>query len=77
MAKETRGKRDVAKKGQQTDPRPWSFSLALSAIIVALSIVASATINPLFGRSVHWDWVAVIVPVSVILMTLAFRRRWI
>ena len=76
MARETGGKRGAPKKGQRPDPRTWSFSIVYSAIIVAISIVASATINPLFGRSVHWDWVAVIVPVSLILMTLAFRRRW-
>ena len=77
MARETKGKRGAAKKGQQPALRTWPFSLVTAAIIVAMSIVASATINPLFGRSVHWDWVAGIVPVSFILMTLAFRRRWI
>jgi hypothetical protein len=75
MARETR-KRGAAKKEQQPALRGWPFSLVTSAVIVTISIVASATINPLFGRSVHWDWVAGIVPVSFILMTLAFRRRW-
>jgi hypothetical protein len=45
--------------------------------IVGLAIVASATINPLFGRYVHWDWMAGVAPTGFILVTLAFRRRWV
>ncbi|MCH7801305.1 MAG: hypothetical protein IIC24_07145 [Chloroflexi bacterium] len=58
-------------------PRGWAYSLLWALLIVGLSIVASATINPLFGRYVHWDWMAGVAPVGFVLVTLAFRRRWV
>ena len=58
-------------------PRGWAYSLLWALLIVGLSIVASATINPLFGRAVHWDWMAGVAPVGFVLVTLAFRRRWV
>ena len=77
MAQETKGSPGTQKESPKSGPRTWAFSLAWSALVVAISIVASATINPLFGRSVHWDWVAGIAPVSFIVLSLAFRRRWL
>ena len=57
--------------------RSWTFSLIWAAVVVGVSIILSATINPLFGRYVHWDWMAGVAPVGFILLTLAFRRRWV
>lgn len=62
---------------QETMPRGWPVSLLWAAVIVGVSIALSATINPLFGRYVHWDWMAGVAPVSFVLLTLAFRRRWV
>lgn len=57
--------------------RSWTFSLFWAAVVVGVSIVLSATINPLFGRYVHWDWMAGVAPAGFILLTLAFRKRWV
>ncbi len=57
--------------------RTWTFSLLWAALIVGVAIVASATINPLFGRFVHWDWMAGVAPVGFVALALAFRRRWV
>ena len=58
-------------------PRSWMSSLIWAVAIVGVSIIASATINPLFGRFVHWDWMAGVAPVSFVILAIAFRRRWV
>ncbi|MDA0768854.1 MAG: hypothetical protein O2821_01360 [Chloroflexi bacterium] len=57
--------------------RGWLVSLIWATVVVGVSIILSATVNPLFERYVHWDWMAFIAPVSFVLLTLAFRRRWV
>jgi hypothetical protein len=49
----------------------------LSAAVVAVSVVASATVNPMLGRSVHWDWMAVAAPTLLVVLVIALRRRWV
>ena len=62
-------------KKQGESPRGWPASLIWAAVIVGVSIGLSATVNPLFGRYVHWDWMAGVAPVSFVILLLAFRRR--
>ena len=78
MAKHNQ-KQYVQKKKVSTQivPRSWVFSLILAAVVVGASILASATINPLFGRYVHWDWMVGIAPAGFALLTIGFRRRWV
>ena len=54
-------------------PRSWGVSLSWAAAVIGLALVASATINPLFGRSVHWDWMAGIAPVAFATPSLRLR----
>ncbi len=78
MTKRAMGKGQAG--GGTTDPpgsRTWTLSLFWAALVVGVAIVASATINPLFGRFVHWDWMAGVAPVGFVTMALAFRRRWV
>ena len=78
MAKRATGRRRESSAGTgPTGSRTWPVSLFWAALFVGVAIVASATINPLFGRFVHWDWMAGIAPVGFVTMALAFRRRWV
>ena len=69
-------KRSYAESGHALTPRSWRYSLFWAAVVVGVGIVASATINPLFDRSVHWDWMAGVEPTGFAVLTVAFRRRW-
>ena len=78
MAKRATGR--GRRGGGTTGPpgsRTWAFSLFWAALVVGVAIVGSATINPLFGRFVHWDWMAGVAPVGFVALALAFRRRWV
>ncbi len=78
MAKRATGRgRGSGGTTDQPGSRTWTFSLFWAALVVGVAIVASATINPLFGRFVHWDWMAGIAPVGFVTLALAFRRRWV
>jgi len=57
--------------------RGWLASTGQSAAVVAIGVVASATVNPMLGRSVHWDWMAVVAPTLLVVLVIALRRRWV
>ena len=76
MTRATEG-RDGGTAQARRQPRAWTFSLLWAIGVVGLFIPASATINPLFDRSVHWDWMAGIAPAEFVVFALALRRRWI
>ena len=59
------------------EPRSWVISVVVAAVILAITLTLSATINPLFGRAVHWDWVAGIAPVAFLAVLLSTRKRWL
>ena len=48
---------------QVLEKRSWPWSVAVS-----VGIAISATVNPLFDRAVHWDWMAG--------LAVALRNRW-
>ena len=76
MAEKTRSRRGT-QPASQNSPRSWVFSVFWGAAAVGATLAVSATVNPLFGRSVHWDWVAGIAPVAFVAIVLSFRRRWV
>ena len=57
--------------------RGWGISLGLAVVIVSAGIGLSAVINPLLGRYVHWDWMAVLAPTLLVVLAIALRRRWV
>ena len=70
--------RPTGTKAEATvQPRNWPQTALLAAIAVGLTLAVSATVNPLLGRSIHWDWVAGIAPVSFGALVYIFRRRWV
>jgi hypothetical protein len=58
-------------------PRSWLLSVVAAAVLVIFGVTLSAIINPLFGRYVHWDWMAGLAPVLFILALVSLRRRWV
>ncbi len=66
-----------APKKEAVQLRPWTLSVGLASVFVAAALVLSATINPLFGRSVHWDWAAGLSALLLVLLATAVRRRWV
>jgi len=63
------------KSGQEK--RSWLFSLGLALTIVGVGVALSAVVNPLLGRYVHWDWMAGVAPMALVLLALAIHRRWV
>lgn len=70
-------KPDRAKPEKTVVNRGWPVALAGSAVLVGGSIVVSAVVNPLFGRFVHWDWMAVLAPTLFLVVAISIRRRWV
>lgn len=63
-------------QGSRAGKRSWRSAISISVAMLAVGIAVSATVNPLFGRAVHWDWMAVLAPVLLVAMTLVLRNRW-
>ena len=57
--------------------RSWLISAVTALIFVGVGVALSALVNPLLGRYVHWDWMAVVAPTLLVLLTIALRRRWV
>ena len=57
--------------------RSWVVSLGLAAALVGVGVALSAVVNPVFGRYVHWDWMAGVAPAMLLLLAVALRRRWV
>ena len=77
MARQTKKPGKTPQGRRRAVPRSWVLSLVWATAIVGVSIIVSATINPLFGRSVHWDWMAGVAPVGFVALTMAFKRGWV
>jgi hypothetical protein len=73
---ETNKKNSSAAGNQVLEKRGWPWSVAVSVAVVGVGIAISATVNPLFDRAVHWDWMAVLAPVLLIGLAVALRNRW-
>ncbi len=63
-------------KARVTD-RTWVNSAVLALVIVIIATIASALINPLLNRVVHWNIVAVLMPSLFVLFTVLFKKRWV
>ncbi len=68
---------EVGKPGNDPAKRSWPIALLWAGALVGISMILSAVVNPLFGRYVHWDWMAVLAPTLFVVITLSLRRRWV
>ena len=64
-------------KAEQVSDRTWSGSLLPALVIVAIATAASAVINPLIDRTVHWDIMAVLMPALFVTFAILFKKRWV
>lgn len=62
---------------QEPARRSWMAAVAISGAVTAVGVALSATLNPMLGRAVHWDWMAVAAPSVFMLLALALRKRWV
>jgi len=65
--------------GQQIrkSDRKWTEAILSAAVLVVIATAASALINPLLGRTMHWNIVAVLMPSLFVLFALLFKKRWV
>ena len=63
--------------GSGRENRSWIVSIPVAAVLVGVGVFLSAVINPLFGRYVHWDWMAILASILFIAAVAAVRRRWV
>ena len=61
--------------GSGRENRSWIVSIPVAAVLVGVGVFLSAVINPLFGRYVHWDWMAILARILFIAAVAAVRRR--
>jgi len=53
------------------------LTLAAAGTLVGAAIILSAVVNPMFGRYIHWGWMAVLAPTLFVLFSLSLRNRWV
>jgi hypothetical protein len=70
-----KGQKRIPGRRPRVGERGWKVSLALAAAIVAGGVLLSATVNPFFGRYVHWDWMALAAPPLFVMLAVALRKR--
>ena len=63
------------RKAIELSERTWGSAAWLALAIVTIATVASAVINPLLGRSVHWDIRAMLMPAIFVAFTVLFKKR--
>ncbi len=62
---------------RQVADRTWTEALKWAVLIVVAATIASAVVNPLIGRTVHWNIMAVLMPALFIAFTFLFKKRWV
>ena len=71
------GKSEGAKPGKELGKRSWPVALTWAGALVGGAVILSAVVNPLFERSVHWDWMAGLASTLFVVASVAFRLRWV
>jgi 4-hydroxybenzoate polyprenyltransferase len=67
----------IRKNDKSKGDRKWVEAILSAAVLVVIATAASALINPLLGRTVHWNIVAVLMPSLFIVFALLFKKRWV
>ena len=48
-----------------------------AALVVVVATIASTFVNPLIGRTVHWNIMAVLMPTLFVAFSFLFKKRWV
>ena len=73
MSKPNGEREEKAEAGEAGSRQRWRVRLAAAALVVGASVSISAVLNPVIGRTVHWDWAAALASVLLVALTLALR----
>ena len=64
-----------AKAAEREPDRTWGRVVALAFALVVVATLASVVINPLLGRVVHWNIMAVLMPALFVAFTVLLKKR--
>ena len=63
------------KAGTREPDRTWARAAVLALALVAVAMLVSVVINPLLGRVVHWNIMAVLMPALFVGFTVLLKKR--
>ena len=72
--RERKGRSGTARAARAPD-RTWARAAIVALALVSIATVASAVINPMLGRVVHWNIMAVLMPTLLVLFTVLLKKR--
>ena len=72
--RERKGRSGRAQAARAPD-RTWARAALVALALVGVATAASVVINPLLGRVVHWNIMAVLMPTLLVLFTVLLKKR--
>ena len=72
--RERKGRNGGAQATRAPD-RTWARAALVALALVGIATAASAVINPLLGRVVHWNIMAVLMPALFVGFTVLLKKR--
>ena len=70
-----RKRRSGGARAARAPDRTWTRAALVALALVGVATAASAVINPLLGRVVHWNIMAVLMPTLLVLFTVLLKKR--
>ena len=67
----------AAKTAARAPDRTWARAAVIALTFVAIATLASAVVNPLLDRVVHWNIMAVLMPSLLVTFTVLLKKRWV
>ena len=72
--RERKGRSGGAQTARAPD-RTWARAALVALVLVGIATAASVFINPLLGRVVHWNIMAVLMPALFVGFTVLLKKR--
>lgn len=80
MAQSNQNRKESAKPGKDRKPvanRPWHWSVAWSAVMIAGLLVLAVVVNMIAGRVIHWNIVTGLGVLGFVFLSVGRRYRTI